>query len=156
MSIIQLPCEYLWLTLDYDSRMNEYVYDWDYVRMKDSVLVEHPECLTTEDTATGAGASNYRQPKFYEFIEDLVPISEMLHEDIFIENDKMRSELSEYLNYLKYECYYINDMDYPDKNPWVDNGLISEKGYDSIENKVYNKQKWQSTALTSEMKIGKK
>jgi len=79
---IQLPVEYLWLTLDYDERMLLEVYDYDIRKMKTSIFIDHPECLTSEDTASGAGASNDRQPKFYEFLEDVFPCVETTHEYI--------------------------------------------------------------------------
>lgn len=80
--IIQLPIEYLWLTLDYDERMLEFVYDYNTLEMESTIFVDHPECLTSEDTATGAGASSNRQPKFYDFLEDLYPCVETTHEYI--------------------------------------------------------------------------
>ena len=52
---IQLPIEYLWLTINYSPRAMEKMYDWDFGMVRKSVIIEHPECLTTEDTATGAG-----------------------------------------------------------------------------------------------------
>jgi len=140
MSTIQLPIEYLWLTLDYSPRALEQLYDWDFATCKNNIMIEHPECLTTEDTATGAGASNDRQPKYYDFIEDLTPISELLHEDVLLQDDTMKNEFKPYLNYMKHECHYINDLDYPDKNPFVDNGLIRPAGYGSIESKFHNKK----------------
>tara|TARA_Y100000389_G_scaffold32035_3_gene27211 strand:+ start:48 stop:2798 length:2751 start_codon:yes stop_codon:yes gene_type:complete len=80
--IIQLPIEYLWLTLDYDERMLEFVYEYNNSKMNSTIFVDHPECLTSEDTATGAGASSDRQPKFYDFLEDLYPCVETTHEYI--------------------------------------------------------------------------
>ena len=106
----------------------EKMYDWDFGMVRKSVIIEHPECLTTEDTATGAGASSDRQPKYYDFIEDLKPISELLHEDVFIQSDLMKSELKPYFDYFKHECYYINDIDEaPDSNIWIDNGMIRKE-----------------------------
>jgi len=80
--IIQLPVEYLWLTLDYDQRMLEYVYDYNFANMDSTIFIDHPECLTSEDTASGAGASSNRQPKFYDFLEDVYPCVETSHEYI--------------------------------------------------------------------------
>ncbi|NDB80831.1 hypothetical protein EB155_13305, partial [archaeon] len=80
--VIQLPIEYLWLTLDYDDRLLEIVYDYNREEMESTIFIDHPECLTSEDTATGAGASSDRQPKFYEFLEDLYPCVETTHEYI--------------------------------------------------------------------------
>ena len=42
--IIQLPVEYLWLTLDYDQRMLEYVYDYNFANMDSTIFIDHPEC----------------------------------------------------------------------------------------------------------------
>jgi len=138
---IQLPIEYLWLTINYSPRAMEKMYDWDFGMVRKSVIIEHPECLTTEDTATGAGASSDRQPKYYDFIEDLKPISELLHEDVFIQSDLMKSELKPYFDYFKHECYYINDIDEaPDSNIWIDNGMIRKEGYNSVETKYFNKK----------------
>jgi hypothetical protein len=105
--ILQLPIEYLWLSLDYDERMMTEVYDYDENRMKTTILIEHPHCLTSEDTATGAGASNDRQPKFYDFLEDVFPCSETTHEYImfrklieesgFVNNGVVDESLTEFM-----------------------------------------------------------
>lgn len=108
MKIIQLPIEYLWLTLDYDERMLENVYDYDVTAMKETIIIEHPECLTSEDTAAGAGASSDRTPKFYSFLEDLDPVSEEFHEFIFFPNKEMVESFKSYLDYME-NVYYIND-----------------------------------------------
>jgi hypothetical protein len=57
-NIIQLPIEYLYLSDYYD----------DFLTKKDinKIIVEHPACLTSEDTATALGASNDRMPKYYK------------------------------------------------------------------------------------------
>lgn len=60
MKIVQLPIEYLWLTHFYvpgDMMEPEYVKPANW-------LIEHPECLTTEDVAASSGASGDRQAKF--------------------------------------------------------------------------------------------
>lgn len=105
--MIQLPVEYLWLSLDYNERMMTEVYDYNVNEMKSTVLIEHPHCLTSEDTATGAGASNDRQPKFYDFLEDVFPCSETTHEYImfrklieengFVNNGVVDETLTEYM-----------------------------------------------------------
>ena len=84
--VIQLPIEYLWLTLDYDERMIDEVYDYNISEMDSTIFIDHKECLTSEDTATGAGASSNRQPKFYDFLEDLTPCSETTHEYIMFKD----------------------------------------------------------------------
>jgi hypothetical protein len=108
MKIIQLPIEYLWLSLDYDERMLDNVYDYDEALMRETIIIEHPECLTSEDTASGAGASSDRTPKFYSFLEELDPVSEELHEFIFFPNKEMVSSFKSYLDYMK-NVTYIND-----------------------------------------------
>ena len=77
MKIIQLPIEYLWLTLDYNELMLDTIYDYNKPLMKKSIFIEHPECLTSEDTAASGGASNDRTPKYYNFLElNMEPVSE--------------------------------------------------------------------------------
>lgn len=119
MKIIQLPVEYLWLTLQYDDRMMEMVYDYDFVKTRNSIFIEHPECLTTEDTASGAGASNDRTPKFYDFLDDnLVPTSEEMHEYLMFPNKEMTNAFKDYFDYMN-GVVYIDDG----------NDLLYERGY---------------------------
>lgn len=108
MKIIQLPVEYLWLSLDYDERMMEFVYDYDIPRMKDSIFIEHPECLTSEDTATGAGASSDRTPKFYAFLEELTPTVEEVYEYIMFPNKADTAAFRYYFDYMD-EVKYMDD-----------------------------------------------
>jgi hypothetical protein len=108
MKIIQLPIEYLWLTLDYDERLLELLYDYDVSRMTETIFIEHPECLTSEDTAAGAGASNDRTPKFYSFLENLNAVSELFHEYIFFPNKEMTTAFKSYLDYMK-NVTYLDD-----------------------------------------------
>jgi hypothetical protein len=110
MKIIQLPIEYLWLSLDYDDRLLDEVYDYDISRMNEIICIEHPECLTSEDTAAGAGASSDRTPKFYSFIEyeNLTPASEMMHEFIFFPNIEMSQSFASYFEYMD-SITYLND-----------------------------------------------
>ena len=107
MKVVQLPIEYLWLTLDYDERMIEY-YDYDYEKMRQTIFIEHPECLTTEDTAMGAGASSDRTPKFYNFLTELTPITEEFNERIIFSDEKYVKAFDDYIDYLKH-AYYIDD-----------------------------------------------
>lgn len=53
LNIIELPLEYLWLTLNYD-----------YLEYS-KVYIEHPECLTGEERAAELGADDDRVPKNY-------------------------------------------------------------------------------------------
>jgi len=110
MKIIQLPIEYLWLSLDYDDRLLDELYDYDVSKMNEIICIEHPECLTTEDTAAGAGASSDRMPKYYSFIEyeNLTPASELFHEIIFFPTPEMSESFKSYLTYMN-SINYIND-----------------------------------------------
>jgi hypothetical protein len=109
MKIIQLPIEYLWLTLDYDERIKDVIYDYDEPAMRNSIFIEHPECLTSEDTASGAGASNDRTPKFYGFIEENIdPVSEQVHEYIMFPNKELTESFKTYFDYMK-STQYIDD-----------------------------------------------
>jgi hypothetical protein len=107
MKIIQLPIEYLWLSLDYNERLLEEIYDYNTLQMEETIFIEHPECLTSEDTATGAGASNDRTPAFYKFLdEELTPCSEEFHEYIMFPNKESTNEMKEYLNYMDNTTYF--------------------------------------------------
>jgi hypothetical protein len=130
MKIIQLPIEYLWLTLDYDERMLEYVYEYDKSKMTDSIIIEHPECLTSEDTATGGGAASNRTPKFYEFLEENIePVSEQFHEYMMFPTKDMVETFQSYLNYMS-SAQYMNDG----------NDILVKKGLVSLTNPADNEQ----------------
>jgi hypothetical protein len=105
MKIIQLPIEYLWLTLDYDDSINE-----EY-QNEENIFIEHPECLTSEDTAGGAGASSNRSPKFYAGLENKYPRSELLMEAVMFEHKKDRVQFETYLKYLKDAKYFDDYLD---------------------------------------------
>ena len=131
MNIIQLPIEYLWLTLDYDERMLEHMYDWDKEWMESTIYVEHPECLTTEESAAGEGAASNRQPKFYEFIdlkEDSMPISEEYHEYLNFPDKSMVKEFRAYLEYMQ-NLQYLSEED---------NYKLLELNFISLENPEEN------------------
>jgi len=130
MKIIQLPIEYLWLSLDYDERMLEEVYDYDKYKMTESIIIEHPECLTSEDTATGGGAASSRTPKFYEFLEENIdPVSEQFHEYMMFPTKEMVSTFQSYLNYMS-GVQYMNDG----------NPILIQKGFVSLTNPADNEQ----------------
>ena len=135
VNYIQLPIEYLWLTLDYDERLFDSLYDSDENRRKEmnaTVFVEHPECLTSEETASGAGASNDRSATFSRFLEmdeTTTPVSEEFHEFLMFPNKEMVSSFRSYLDYMR-NVVYIDDG-----NPkLVDNNLITK---DNPENNEY-------------------
>ena len=110
MKIIQLPIEYLWLTLDYNDRLLESeVYDYNNALMDSSIIIDHPECLTSEDTATGSGASSDRTPKFYGFLDyNLDPVSENYYEYLAFPDIQYTEGLKDYLKYMS-DVFYIDD-----------------------------------------------
>tara|TARA_Y100000389_G_scaffold157505_1_gene158659 strand:- start:933 stop:4400 length:3468 start_codon:yes stop_codon:yes gene_type:complete len=111
MRIIQLPIEYLWLSIDFDERMLE-MYDWNDRKMKNSIIVEHAECLTSEETASSKGASNDRNATF-TFVNDeaYLPISELLHEYVLFPSKEYVDSFRTYIDYLNNEQYReSNDM----------------------------------------------
>jgi hypothetical protein len=121
MKIIQLPIEYLWLSLDYDERMMEGIYDYNKELMTETIFIEHPECLTSEDTAGGAGASSDRTPKFYQFIESNIdPVSEEMYEYMMFPNKEMTNAFKNYFEYMS-NITYLNDGN----KILIDKGLIN-------------------------------
>ena len=130
MKVIQLPIEYLWLSLDYDERMLNLVYDDDKYKMTDSIIIEHPECLTSEDTATGGGAASCRTPKFYDCLEENIePVSEQFHEYMMFPTKDMVETFQSYLNYMS-GVQYKNDG----------NPILIQKGFVSLEKSSQNEQ----------------
>ena len=152
MKIIQLPIEYLWLTMSYNDRMMEFVYDYDETKMKTSLFIEHPECLTTEDTAMNVSqASTNRQPKFYDFLEETDPVSEQIIVNFLEEEEK--TGLESYLSYMS-EVQYIDDGNpiltkkkFLAKNPAdneyplyvVKNNKKSDKHFELLESGKFNR-----------------
>lgn len=132
MKIIQLPIEYLWLSLDYDERLMDELYDYDEVRMRETIFIEHPECLTSEDTAAGAGASSDRTPKFYSFLENLVPVSELMHEYIFFPDKQMTNAFESYFDYMK-KITYLDDGN----EELVKKGLVDKLNHSNNEKPIY-------------------
>ncbi len=131
--LIQLPIEYLWLTLDYNERMMEVVYDYDATKMRSTIFVEHPECLTSEETAEGAGASSDRTPKYYSFLGDyMIPVSEEMHESIMFPNQEMTNSFRDYFKYMT-ETQYIDDGN----EELVKRGLIHPENPDENEYPIY-------------------
>ena len=102
MKIIQLPIEYLWLTLEFNQFHDKNV-------MKKTVFIEHSECLTSEDTAKNEGASSDREPDNYKIVGlNIDPISEDFHEYIYFPSADMVDTLKQYLDYM-YKAHYFND-----------------------------------------------
>lgn len=101
MKIIQLPVEYLWLTLDYD-------YSIETID-RPHIYIEHPECLTSEDTATDRGASSSRTPKFYRGWDEVVNRSEFLMERVLFDSPEQTDVFKPYLEYLSEATYFPGD-----------------------------------------------
>jgi hypothetical protein len=123
MKIIQLPIEYLWLTLSYDNYLDE-----DYMS-PDRIYVEHPQCLTSEDTAASGGASSNRSAKFTGAIPPAYPRTEHLYEFAMFPTSGMADEFRPWLHYtshVKYTKDVVNyDEDYTEElSALVDSKLL--------------------------------
>jgi hypothetical protein len=104
--------------------MMDLVYDYNKSAMQSSIFIEHPECLTSEDTAAGAGASSDRTPKFYSFLDDLCPVSEKCFEYVLFDDEKQTDTFKHYFKYLK-DLTYKNDG----------NAELYDKGFVTLDNK---------------------
>jgi hypothetical protein len=129
LNVIQLPIEYLWLSMDYDERALDKL-DMTRTSMREAIYIEHPECLTSEDTAAGAGASSDRTPHFYNFLsldEDSQPVSESLYQYLMFPDEKMAKAFHNYHSYLM-DAVYLQDED--DPNPILDDlQLVGEQPF---------------------------
>jgi len=106
MKIVQLPVEFLWLSLDYDDTIA------DDEKEQERIYVAHPECLTSEDTAASSGAALSRQPKYYAGIENTMPRSEKLYERVMFPNAEMRDNFGPWLRYVgsvEYEDEFVEE-----------------------------------------------
>lgn len=99
-SIVQLPIEYLWLTDEYEKQRRVM---YGYADSCDSII-EHPACLTSEDTAT-AGTSGTRIPDGYGDViydnQKCETYGGVFYEYIFFPTERMVSTFSPYLQYLR-------------------------------------------------------
>lgn len=122
MKIIQLPIEYLWLTMSYD----------DYLD-RDQIYVEHPECLTSEDTATSSGAASNRSAKFSGGIAEPFPRSEMLYECVMFPSKEMADQFRPWLNYMSEAMYFedVKDEELVDEQPFYI--VPFEKGFGKLQ-----------------------
>ena len=98
-SMIQLPIEYLWLTNEYDN----------YYDLKDEVdpcdiVIEHPACLTSEDTATQGAASSNRSPVGYDELmythQDCDRFGGTFYEYVFFPTERMVSTFAPYIRFI--------------------------------------------------------
>lgn len=129
MKIIQLPIEYLWLSLDYDYFMPDLFYKSRKDTQK-TIYIEHPECLTSEDTAASSGASSDRTPANYSYIGEITdPVSEQLHEYMMFPSFRMKQYFKTYLEYMS-GAQYVNDG----------SPNLIEKGFVNLDNPDENEQ----------------
>jgi len=95
---IQLPIEYLWLTDAYDFQNTEDI-------VKDRIYIEHPACLTAEETARDQGAAASREPPNYEkVISDMIDCAQpggVVYEYVFFTERRFVESFEPYLNYLR-------------------------------------------------------
>ena len=98
--------------------------------MQETIFIEHSECLTSEDTASGSGAASDRTPMFYCYLEEnLEPVSEQFHEYMMFPSLDVVSSFKSYLDYMS-GIQYISDG----------NEISIKKGLISIENPEDNEQ----------------
>jgi hypothetical protein len=89
--------------------------------MNQSIVIEHWECLTIEETATGAGASNDRTPRYYNFIEaGIDPVSELLHECIMFPTKEFADTCREYLDFMGNTAYPYDGNQVLIDRHWID------------------------------------
>ncbi len=95
MKIFQLPVEYLWLTQWY----NDYIEE----EFHSATIISHPECLTTEETAAGAGASADRNPLRYDILANKYysDRSEPLFESVMFPEPKYANAVRGWLDFMQ-------------------------------------------------------
>jgi hypothetical protein len=100
--------------------------------MKASIFVEHPECLTSEDTATGSGAACNREPKGYSDVMEQCrsAVSEEMHEFILFPENK--GEFKDYFKYMSGK-QYLDDGN----KELVDKGFVHPGNAEDNEQPVY-------------------
>jgi hypothetical protein len=98
LSTIQLPIEYLWLDIDYDSYLTS---GQDYQRKY--VAISHPECLTGEDRASAEGAASNRYPRAYDrYVSDFLYCEwDEIYEYLQFEDKSQVAPFKPYFNFLE-------------------------------------------------------
>jgi hypothetical protein len=100
LSTLQLPIEYLWLSLDFDGPLK----DIPGYSSKKNLVITHPECLTGEDRATSEGASSSRQPPGYDrYVSEMIECrkNEIIYEYIHFETKSQSGPFRTYFDWLK-------------------------------------------------------
>jgi len=98
LSVVQLPIEYLWLDLYYDTFLKS---GRDYE--KKYVAITHPECLTGEDRASKDGAAANRYPRNYDrYVTKWMFCDwEEIYEYIQFEEKSQTTPFHPYFNFLE-------------------------------------------------------
>ena len=99
LSTIQLPMEYLWMTLDFDYIFNKYPNDVN----KKGISITHPECLTGEERAEkDSGTKSTRIPRGYtRAVENkLACKDEVIYEYIHFPSKESIGVFKYYLDWL--------------------------------------------------------
>ena len=98
ISSIQLPIEYLWLNDGYEFQKPEDI-------IQDRIYIEHPACLTAEETARDQGASSSREPPNYDQVIydpiDCAAAGGVFYEYIFFTERRFVESFEPYLAYLR-------------------------------------------------------
>jgi hypothetical protein len=108
VNIIQLPIEYLWLTDKYVNFDFRYPASDKTIKIAaniDNVIIEHPECLTPEESAKDQGAAEDRSPVGYnKEVTDRAVCTRLggdFYERIFFSDPDMIDSFRPYLDYMK-------------------------------------------------------
>lgn len=136
---IQLPIEYLWFTMDYPTELKKK--NWN----PNTVIIEHPACLTGEDRAGSLGGDVSRIPPRYDYdVTDLVTCTsrrkDYFWEYVFFPNKKYVNGLEKFLQVLN--RHYIDlvkyDKKYSPKNNIVKNNmkLIEELPFTPVKGNI--------------------
>lgn len=111
-NVIELPIEYLWLTTFYEPRFGGHILEKDH----GPIIVEHPACLTSEETAADQGASKNRQPPFYSaFTENLITCKGhggLFYEYIFFDEKSNMNNLAALESYKAYIAFNTSITSY--------------------------------------------
>jgi len=132
LNTIQLPLEYLWLSLVYDDLPKNL---WN----SSNVVITHPACLTGEDRAFEGGASKNRYPPRYDsqitnFLQCRLK-NMPFYEYIFFNTKKDVSSMSDWLKFMNNEKL-IKKIDYSDK--YGDYNSVYDKNVSIMKNIVIN------------------
>ena len=100
VNFVSLPIEYLWLTSNYETFMHD-----NHNFKRNDIIIEHPECLTSEEAAGEAGAASDRSPKFYgTIVEAAIDCNRnggVLYEKSYFGNRESAKEFGPYLEYMR-------------------------------------------------------